>query len=91
MVMLGLPHGGAQAEALCAKESGARMAQDEYRPLTAREMRVYLCLLRETVDELAAYARAVEIIAGMEATGMPVDKHFTMANPPELPGQHDGL
>ena len=58
-----------------------------YRPLTERELRVYNVLLRETIDaakELTAYMRAIEIIAGMDATGMPTDEHFTMANPPEL-------
>ena len=62
--------------------------EKEYSPLTEREMRVYLCLLRETMDAaqlLAAQLRAIEIIAGMEATGMQPDPHFTMANPPELP------
>lgn len=60
----------------------------EYRPLTQREMRVYLCLLTETMDAaalLAAQLRAIQIIDGMEATEMPIDPHFTLENPPELP------
>lgn len=51
-------------------------------------MRVYLCLLRDTMEaaaKLGATLRAMEIIAGMEATGMPIDPHFLSANPPELP------
>lgn len=51
-------------------------------------MRVHLWLLKDfmiEVELMAAHLRAIEIIAGMEATGMPVDEHFTMPNPPELP------
>jgi len=68
----------------------------EVRPLTAREMKVYLWLLRETMEQaeiLAAQLRAIQVIAGMDETGLPVDPHFTLENPPELPlhrSKHEG-
>lgn len=49
------------------------------RPLTAREMRVKNALLTDfmyAANELAATVRAIEIIAGMESTGLPVDPAF---------------
>jgi hypothetical protein len=42
-------------------------------------MRVHLWLLKETMDAaeiLAAHLRAIEIIAGMNATGIPIDEQL---------------
>lgn len=52
----------------------------EIRPLTRREMEVALWLLREgmsAIEIMAAKLRAMEIIEGMEATGIPVDSQLT--------------
>lgn len=49
-------------------------------PLTQREMRVYLWMLKETMQAaqlFAAKVRAAEIIAGMDATGMTAQERGT--------------
>lgn len=58
------------------------MQGKDYRPLTERELRVYMALLHDAIDatkHAAAYLRAIEIVAGMEETGLPVDERMRVA------------
>lgn len=53
--------------------------QYEVRPLNKREMQVALWMLHEGMNEMeimAAQLRAIEVIEGMDATGMPVDSQL---------------
>lgn len=54
--------------------------QKEVRPLTRREIEIYLWMLHEgmsAIEITAAQFRAIEVIAGMEETGVPVDSQLT--------------